>query len=238
MAWTDPRDGEGLWWKLANRNKRTICLDLKDPADREVLLRPRRRRRRCWSRTSGPARWSASVSVPTSCWRRNPRLVITRVSGFGQTGPYASRPGFASIAEAMSGFAALNGLPDGQPLPPPIALTDEVTGLAAAFATLVAVHSGRGQVVDVNLLESLFQLMGPLPSLYAVQRRAAAPARGRAPLLGAPGHVPLRRREVDRRVDEQRVGGRTDPRRARGIRRRHGSSRSPVAASTATTSSG
>ena len=118
---------------------------------------------------------------------RNPQLVITRVTGFGQDGPYAERPGFATIAEAMSGFAAINGEPDGQPLLPPIALTDEVTGLAAAFATMVALHSGRGQVVDVNLLETMFQLMGPLPSLYALQRRAAAAARRRAAVHRARG---------------------------------------------------
>ena len=91
------------------------------------------------------------------------------MTGFGQDGPYADRPGFATIAEAMSGLAALSGEPDGQPLLPPIALTDEVTGLAAAFATLVALHSGRGQVVDVSLLETMFQLMGPLPSVYALR---------------------------------------------------------------------
>jgi crotonobetainyl-CoA:carnitine CoA-transferase CaiB-like acyl-CoA transferase len=90
------------------------------------------------------------------------------VSGFGQDGPYAARPGFATIAEAMSGLAALSGEPDGQPLLPPIALTDEVTGLAAAFATMVALHSGVGQVVDVNLLETMLQMMGPLVSLYGV----------------------------------------------------------------------
>ena len=84
------------------------------------------------------------------------------MTGFGQDGPYAGRPGFATIAEAMSGFAAINGEADGGPLLPPIALTDEVTGLVAAFATMVALHAGVGQVVDVNLLESLFQLMGPL----------------------------------------------------------------------------
>ncbi|MEM8747150.1 MAG: CoA transferase, partial [Actinomycetota bacterium] len=100
---------------------------------------------------------------------RTPGLVITRVTGFGQDGPYAPRPGFATIAEAMSGFASLNGEADGGPLLPPIALTDEVTGLAAAFATLVAVHSGVGQVVDVNLLETMIQMMGPLPSLYGVR---------------------------------------------------------------------
>jgi crotonobetainyl-CoA:carnitine CoA-transferase CaiB-like acyl-CoA transferase len=93
-------------------------------------------------------------------------LVITRVTGFGQTGPYRNRPGFATIAESMSGLAAISGEPGGQPLLPAIALTDEVTAVVAAFATMVALHSGVGQVVDVSLLESLFQLMGPLISLY------------------------------------------------------------------------
>ena len=105
---------------------------------------------------------------PEVLHERNPDLVITRITGFGQDGPYAGRPGFATLAEAMSGLAAINGEPDGAPLLPPIALADEVSGLVAAFATMVAVHSGVGQVVDVSLLESLFQLMGPLPSLYAV----------------------------------------------------------------------
>src|SRR5207237_8369355 len=83
-----------------------------------------------------------------------------------QDGPYASRPGFATLAEAMSGFAAINGEPDGGPILPPIALADEVTGLVAAFATMVAVHSGVGQVVDANLLESMFQIMGPLAATW------------------------------------------------------------------------
>ncbi len=95
--------------------------------------------------------------------------MITRVTGFGQDGPYAGRAGFATLAEAMSGFAAISGEPDGAPLLPPIALTDEVTGLTAAFATMVALHSGVGQVVDVNLLESLLQIMGPLVSAAAVE---------------------------------------------------------------------
>src|SRR5439155_26555559 len=99
---------------------------------------------------------------------RNPRLVVTRITGFGQDGPYADRPGFATLAEAMSGFAAVNGEPDGAPLLPPIALADEVTGLVAAFATMVAVHSGVGQVVDANLLDSMLQIMGPLPAALAL----------------------------------------------------------------------
>ena len=102
---------------------------------------------------------------------RNPRLVVLRVTGFGQDGPYAAKPGFATIAEAMSGFAAINGEPDGAPLLPPIALTDEVAALAGAFAVMVALRerdrSGEGQVVDVNLLESMLQMMSALPSAAA-----------------------------------------------------------------------
>ena len=108
--------------------------------------------------------------APDDLWKLNPKLVITRVTGFGQTGPYAQRAGFATLAEAMSGFAAINGEADGGPLLPPIALTDEVTALAAAFATMVAVHhvanGGDGQIVDVSLLESMSQLMGPLAAAH------------------------------------------------------------------------
>ena len=165
MAWRDPRDGRGLWWKFANRNKRFVALDLKVDEDRAVLL----------ELVDGahalienfrPGTLERLGLGPDVLHGRNPDLVITRLTGFGQTGPYAGRPGFASIAEAMSGYAAIAGEPDGPPLLPPIALTDEVTGLVGAFATMVALHAGVGQVVDVNLLESLFQLMGPLISVY------------------------------------------------------------------------
>lgn len=165
MAWRDPADGEGLWWRFVNRNKRTVDLDLKDEADREVFLH---------------LMDGADVLVenfrpgvleklglgPDVLLARNPDLVVTRVTGFGQTGPYASRPGFATIAEAMGGVAAISGQPGGDPMMPAFALTDEVTGLVAAFATMVALHSGRGQVVDVSLLESIFHLLGPLISVW------------------------------------------------------------------------
>jgi crotonobetainyl-CoA:carnitine CoA-transferase CaiB-like acyl-CoA transferase len=165
MAWRDPRDGTGLWWKFANRNKRFIALDLKTEADRELLL-GLADDAHVLVENFRPGTLERLGLSPSVLHGRNPALVITRVTGFGQDGPYASRPGFASIAEAMSGYAALAGEPDGPPLLPPIALTDEVTGLVGAFATMVALHSGVGQVVDVSLLESLFQLMGPLISVY------------------------------------------------------------------------
>jgi crotonobetainyl-CoA:carnitine CoA-transferase CaiB-like acyl-CoA transferase len=165
MAWRDPRDGSGLWSKLVNRNKRNIALDLKDATDREFFL----------SLLDGahvlvenfrPGTLERLNLHPNTLIARNPKLVIVRVSGFGQDGPYAKRPGFASIAESMAGLAAVSGEPDGPPMLPAIALTDEVTGITAAFAAMVALHSGVGQVVDVNLLTTIFQMMGPVISLY------------------------------------------------------------------------
>ena len=177
MAWRDPRDGEGLWWKLVNRNKRTVVLDIKD-ADDVATLMSLLDEADVLVENSRPGTLERLGLGPEVLLARNPKLVITRISGFGQDGPYASRAGFATIAEAMSGLVALSGSPDGQPLPPPIALTDEVTGLAAAFATMVALHSGVGQVVDANLLETMFHMMGPLVSLFGVtgeqQRRLGA----------------------------------------------------------------
>ena len=164
MGWIDPADGSSIWWKLISRNKRTISLDLKAPDDfavarrlidsADVLVENFR-----------PGTLERLGLGPDVLHRTNPRLVITRVTGFGQSGPYRDRPGFATQAEALSGFAAINGEPDGAPLLPPIALTDEVAALVAAFATMVALHSGVGQVVDVNLIESMLQLMGPLVPL-------------------------------------------------------------------------
>lgn len=166
MGTPDPADGTSLYWKLISRNKRCATLDLKSPEgkatvlslidDAHVLVENFR-----------PGALERLGLGPDVLLERNPRLVILRVTGFGQDGPYAGRAGFASIAEAMSGFAAVNGEPDGGPLLPPIALTDEITALVGAFAIMTALWSGVGQVVDVNLLDSLFQCMGPMASAYA-----------------------------------------------------------------------
>ena len=165
MAWRDPRDGEGLWWKLVNRNKRNIALDLKNEEDL-ALLRKLLDDAHVLVENFRPGTLERLGLAPDDLLKRNPKLVIVRVSGFGQDGPYASRPGFASIAESMAGLAAVSGEPNGPPMLPAIALTDEATGIAAAFATMVALHSGVGQVVDVNLLTTVFQIMGPVISLY------------------------------------------------------------------------
>lgn len=167
LGWPDPAapGDASLWWRLEGRNKRSVVLDLKSDDGLDAM------RRLCATadvlvENFRPGTLERLGLGPDALHAANPRLVITRVTGFGQDGPYAGRPGFATVAEAMSGFAAINGEPDGPPLLPPIALTDEVAGLVAAFATMVALHSGVGQVVDVSLLESLFQLMGPLAAAW------------------------------------------------------------------------
>ena len=165
MAWLDPDDGTSLFFKLANRNKRFVTLDLRH-ADDLAVLRRLLAEADVLVENLRPGKLEALGLAPDDLLAANDRLVITRVTGFGQDGPYAHRAGFATLAEAMSGFAAVNGEPDGAPMLPPIALTDELTALVAAFATMVAVHSGVGQVVDVNLLESMLHIMGPVVSAY------------------------------------------------------------------------
>jgi crotonobetainyl-CoA:carnitine CoA-transferase CaiB-like acyl-CoA transferase len=167
MGLPDPRDGTSLYWKLVGRNKRCATLDLKSDEGRKALL-PLVDEAHVLIENFRPGVMERLGFAPDVLLERNPRLVICRVTAFGQDGPYAQRPGFATLAEAMSGFAAINGEPDRGPLLPPIALTDEVAAMAAAFAIMVAVHSGIGQVVDVTLLESLLQCMGPLPSAYGM----------------------------------------------------------------------
>ncbi|MSO36848.1 MAG: CoA transferase [Acidimicrobiia bacterium] len=170
MGWRPPEGGDAYMWKLLGRNKRSVVLDLQLEADlaamrqlvasADVLVENFR-----------PGTLERLGLSPNELLDANPGLVILRVTGFGQDGPYASRTGFATIAEAMSGFASMNGEPDGGPLLPPIALTDEITALAGAFSVMVAIRhrdrTGEGQVVDVNLVETMIQMLGALPSASA-----------------------------------------------------------------------
>src|SRR5207245_3852699 len=143
---------ETLMWKLVGRGKRAVVLDLKTPAGLDVMLRLLDTAD-VLVENLRPGTLERLGLDPERLFERNPGLVVLRVTGFGQDGPYASRPGFATMAEAMSGFAAINGEPDGPPLLPPIALTDEVAAIAGAFAAMVAPHdrdrTGLGQVLGV-----------------------------------------------------------------------------------------
>ncbi len=163
------KDGVGLWFKTLGRNKRLVTLDLSQPDGRDLFLRLAERSDVVLEnfRPGTLERWGLGYDELSAV---NPRLVLARVSGFGQTGPYAGRPGFGTLAEAMSGFAALNGEPDGSPLLPPLALADGVAALATAFAIMVALRAreetGRGQVVDTSLVEPLLALLGPQVTAY------------------------------------------------------------------------
>ncbi|CAL9428160.1 CaiB/BaiF CoA transferase family protein [Streptomyces griseomycini] len=163
------KDGVGLWWKVLGRNKRTITLDLSRPGGRDTLLR-----------LAGTAdvvienfrpgtleKWDLGWPELSAV---NPRLVLARVTGFGQFGPYAHRPGFGTLAEAMSGFAAITGEPDAPPTLPPFGLADSIAGLATAYAVMTALaardRTGEGQVVDMALIEPILTVLGPQPTWY------------------------------------------------------------------------
>jgi crotonobetainyl-CoA:carnitine CoA-transferase CaiB-like acyl-CoA transferase len=162
--------GVGLWWKHLSRNKRPITLLLSHPRGRDLLLRLVEGADVLIEsfRPGTLERWDLGPDVLLD---RNPRLVVLRVSGFGQTGPYAGRPGFGTLAESMSGFVHMNGDPDGPPMLPPIALADEVAALLGAFAVMVALYyrdarQGRGQVIDQSLFEGLFGITGPMAAVF------------------------------------------------------------------------
>jgi crotonobetainyl-CoA:carnitine CoA-transferase CaiB-like acyl-CoA transferase len=169
MGWHGAEGPDSFFWKILGRNKQCLTIDLKS-ADGIQQARKLIDQADVLIENFRPGKLERLGLDPTDLLSRNPRLVILRISGFGQTGPYAHRPGFATIAEAMSGYAAISGEPNGGPLLPPIAITDELTGLAGAFAVMVALwhaeRTGRGQVIDISLIETLIQFMGPLIPAY------------------------------------------------------------------------
>ena len=169
MGWTEPGETDSLWWKLVNRGKRSLVLDLKNDADLSIL-KELIDSADLLIENMRPGKIEQLGLDPEELISRNPKLVVLRVSGFGQTGPYAQKPGFATIAEALSGLSSLLGEPDGGPLLPPIALTDEVTALVGSFSAMIAIYhaklTGQGQIVDIDLVDSVLQIMGPLPAAW------------------------------------------------------------------------
>ncbi|MFE7505813.1 CaiB/BaiF CoA transferase family protein [Promicromonospora sp. NPDC057488] len=158
------KDGVNLWWKTLGRNKRTVTANLGSDGGREVFLALAERSDVVIEnfRPGTLERWGLGYEELSA---RNPGLVLARVSGFGQTGPYRTRPGFGTLAEAMSGFAAMTGEADGPPTLPPFGLADGVASLATAFAIMTALsareRTGRGQVVDTAIVEPILAMLGP-----------------------------------------------------------------------------
>ena len=163
------KDGIGLWWKLLGRNKRTITLDLSKPGGRDTLLRLAATADVIIEnfRPGTLEKWDLGWAELSAA---NPQLVLARVTAFGQFGPYAHRPGFGTLAEAMSGFAAITGEPDAPPTLPPFGLADSIAGLATAYAVMTALaardRTGEGQVVDMAIIEPILTALGPQPLWY------------------------------------------------------------------------
>jgi crotonobetainyl-CoA:carnitine CoA-transferase CaiB-like acyl-CoA transferase len=163
-------DGQGLWWKEVGRNKRTIGLYLGDPEGADVLLELVRSADVLVEnfRPGTLERWGLPWEVLHAV---NPGLILLRITGFGQEGPYASRPAFGTLVEAMSGFAYMTGQPDGPPTLPAFGLADAIAGIAGASAVSMALYhrdarGGEGQVVDLSLLEPIMTAVGPAPTVY------------------------------------------------------------------------
>ena len=184
------KDGVGLWFKMANRNKRGITLDLSTKPGQElfkkligtadVLIEN--------FRTGTMERWDIGWEDLKAI---NPRLVMVRVTGFGQTGPYKNRPGFGTVAEAFSGFAATTGEVDGPPTLPNFGLADGIAAAYGTFSTMFALYhrdaigSGVGQFIDLSIYEPLFQIMGPqamqFDQLGIIQQRWGNRSKNNAP---------------------------------------------------------
>ncbi|MGW0954156.1 CaiB/BaiF CoA transferase family protein [Streptomyces sp. NPDC002545] len=182
------KDGVGLWWKLLGRNKHTITLDLSKPGGRRTLLRLAATADVIVEnfRPGTLEKWELGWPELSAA---NPRLVLARVTGFGQFGPHASRPGFGTLAEALSGFAAITGEPDAPPTLPPFGLADSIAGLATAYAVMTALaareRTGAGQIVDMAIIEPILTVLGPQPLWYDqlgyVQPRTGNRTRNNAP---------------------------------------------------------
>ena len=167
--------GISVHWKVYARNKKSITLDLKAPEAPDVILDLAEHFDVMIE--SFRFRYLERLGVgPDRLLGRNPKLVLVRVSGFGQTGPYAKRPGFGTLVEAMSGFASRNGFEDREPVLPPLAMADMIAGLYGAMAIVIAVrdvevNGGRGQVIDLSLLDSIFSILGPEAAIHKLTGR-------------------------------------------------------------------
>jgi crotonobetainyl-CoA:carnitine CoA-transferase CaiB-like acyl-CoA transferase len=164
------KDGHGLWWKVIARNKRTVTLNFSTP-DGQDLLRRLVAQADVVIENFRPGVMEKWGLGPDELLAVNPGLVMLRVTGFGQTGPYATRRAFGTLAEAMSGLAHQTGQEDGPPTLPPFGLADGVSGVSGAFAVMLALYhrditGGTGQVIDLALLEPLLGILGPGPSVY------------------------------------------------------------------------
>lgn len=162
--------GVSAHWKVYSRNKRSLALDLRSPESKDVLLKLAAASS-VFMESFRPGVLEKMGLGPEVLLGVNPKLVIVRISGWGQDGPYHRRPGFGTVIEGMSGFAAINGFEDREPVLPPMYLADGVAGLYGASAVLIALRAaeapgGKGQVIDLPLYDPLLAIMGPQAAQY------------------------------------------------------------------------
>lgn len=183
------KNGVPLWWKMLSRNKRAISLNLSVPEGQNLLLALVEHADVLIEnfRPGTLERWNLGWEVLHAC---NPRLILLRTTGFGQFGPYASRPGFGTLAEAMSGFAHITGEPEGPPTLPPFGLADGISGITGAFAVMTALfnrerHQGQGQIIDLAIIEPILTVLGSQPIVYdqlgIIQKRTGNRSANNAP---------------------------------------------------------
>lgn len=200
----DPKTGDPLrhltsagvevLWKVYSRNKRSIGIDLRSEAGRE-LLKPLIAQSQVVIENYRPGGLEKIGFSPERIWEINPKMVIVRVSGWGQTGPYQQKPGFGTLVEAFSGFAAKSGFPDSPPLLPNLGLADLITGMRGAYAVMAAlrhveVDGGEGQVIDLNLLDSIVSFLAADPAIGQLTGRPI-PRMGNRGEVAAPRNLYL-----------------------------------------------
>ena len=163
-------NGISVHWKVYSRNKKSVALSLREARGRQLFL-DLVSTSRVLIENFRPGTLEAMGLSPEDLHRRNPGLIILRVSGWGQDGPYRDRPGFGTLVESISGYASRTGFPDREPALPPTALADMVAGLYGAFSMMVALrqietHGGVGQVIDLPLLDPLFSFIATEAAIY------------------------------------------------------------------------
>lgn len=162
-------EGVSAYWKVYARNKKSVTLDLRSDEGKRRLL-ALVERADVMLENFRPGTLEKMGLAPETLHARNAGLVLVRISGWGQDGPYKFRPGFGTLVEGISGFAAKNGFEDREPVLPPLALADMIAGLSGAFSVMTALRhrdrTGRGQVVDLPLLDPIFSILGPEAALF------------------------------------------------------------------------
>jgi len=163
--------GLSLYWKVYARNKKSVALNLRPQAGKDVL-HDLLAKSDVLIENFRPGTLEDMGFGPDVLHKRNPGLIIVRITGFGQDGPYRDRPGFGTLVEAMSGFASKNGFEDRPPVLPPLAMADMISGLYGAYAIMVALRvverGGKGQVIDLPLLEPMISVLGPDAAIFTV----------------------------------------------------------------------